>query len=363
MVDQTGGAPMISVDIRKALGTFELNVQFQAPAGVTAVFGRSGTGKTSVIRAIAGLDRPDMGRIEIAGRVLFDQDINLPPHRRGIGVVFQDARLFPHLSVARNLTYGGRHDHDRIVELLGLGPLLTRYPAHLSGGEAQRVALGRALMSNPRILLLDEPLAALDATRKADVLPYLERLRDTVDVPMIYVSHAVSEVARLATTLVVLDAGHVVQSGPLEDVLSDPKSMRIVGVRDAGAVINAKVERHDDGDGLSVLAFDGGMISMPKVDRPVGTRMRLRVPAQDVILARLRPQQISARNVVAVRVTELDHGRGTGVAVGLRAGKTPLLARITKASLREMDLAVGDEIFAILKATAAAPENIGQGRG
>lgn len=352
---------MIKINVQKALEDFHLDVGFEAPAGVTAVFGRSGAGKTSLIRAIAGLATPDAGRIEVADRVLFDGSVNLPSHKRDLGVVFQDARLFPHMTVQRNLTYGGTQNFDQIVDLLGLRGLLGRRPAGLSGGEAQRVALGRALMRGPRALLLDEPLAALDAPRKAEVLPYLERLRDELLLPMIYVSHALSEVARLANAMVVLDAGRVAASGPMNEVMGDPAMMSVFGVREAGAVIDAVVERQDPDDGLSVLRFDSGQISLPQVAQPVGARMRVRVLAQDVILARHAPQGISARTVVACKITALDLGRGPGVAVGLRAGQSRLLARITKASLREMDLSVGDEVFAILKATAMAPENLSQG--
>ncbi|MFT4743251.1 MAG: molybdate transport system ATP-binding protein [Yoonia sp.] len=351
---------MISVNVQKQLGDFRLDVAFDAPRGVTAIFGRSGSGKTTLINAIAGLVTPDSGRISLSDRVLFDSSRSLPPRSRKLGLVFQDARLFPHLTVARNLTFGGRHDHDRIVDLLGLGPLLARKPADLSGGEKQRVALGRALMSNPDMLLLDEPLAALDAPRKAEILPYLEQLRDDFGMPMIYVSHAMSEVARLANYLVVLDAGKVVRAGPLAQVLSHPASVPLLGVRDAGAVITATVAGYDADDYLTRLTFDGGQISLPGHVGRVGQWVRVRIPAQDVILASQIPAQISARNILPVTITAIEDGRGPGVAIGLMAGQTPLLARITKASMRDMKLAVGAEIFAIIKATAVAPEDVGR---
>jgi molybdate transport system ATP-binding protein len=358
MVGPPDGDPMISVNVQKQQGDFTLDVSFDAPRGVTAIFGRSGSGKTTLINAIAGLVTPDTGRISLSDRVLFDLSRNLPPRRRKL--VFQDARLFPHLTVAKNLTFGGLYDYDRIIELLGLGSLLARKPADLSGGEKQRVALGRALMSNPDMLLLDEPLAALDAPRKAEILPYLEQLRDDFGMPMIYVSHAMSEVARLANYLVVLDAGKVVRAGPLSDVLAHPASVPLLGVRDAGAVIAAKVAGHDADDHLTHLSFDGGQISLPGHVGRVGQNLRVRIPAQDVILASQVPAQISARNILPVTVTVIEEGRGPGVAVGLMAGKTPLLARITKASLRDMKLTVGAEIFAIIKATAVAPEDAGR---
>ena len=353
MVGTPYGGAMISVRIKKAFADFTLDVAFDAPAGVIAVFGRSGSGKTTLINAIAGLTRPDEGRIVLDGRDL----TGVPVHRRGLGYVFQDARLFPHMTVAQNLCYGGVHDRARLVEMLGLGGLLDRYPAALSGGEKSRVALGRALMSKPAMLLLDEPLAALDGLRKAEILPYLERLRDEVEVPMIYVTHDMSEVARLANTIVVLERGRVVQSGGVADVLSNPTSVALLGLRDAGAVLLATVVAHDVQDAVSVLEFEGGRIVLPGRIGRIGKNIRLRIPAQDVILARVAPVQISARNVLPVTVTALQIEEGAGVAVGLLAGETPLLARITMASLREMDLVVGAQIFAIIKATAVAPSD------
>ena len=347
---------MISVQIKKAFADFTLDVAFDAPAGVIAIFGRSGSGKTTLINAIAGLVTPDEGRIVIA-----DWDLtHVPIHQRGLGYVFQDARLFPHMTVAKNLDYGGDHERDRLIDMLGLGGLLPRFPKALSGGEKSRVALGRALMSNPTMLLLDEPLAALDAQRKAEILPYLERLRDEVEVPMIYVSHDMSEVARLANTIVVLDQGRVVRAGGLGDVLSHPASVPLLGERDAGAVMLATVMEHDHEDTLTALEFEGGRLILPGHIGQIGQNMRVRVPAQDVILARVAPSQISARNVLPVKVSAIEIGQGPGVAVGLMAGETALLARITKASYRQMDLAVGSEIYAIIKATAVGPNDAGQ---
>lgn len=345
---------MILVRVKKVLADFTLDVAFEAPGGVTAVFGRSGSGKTTLINAIAGLIRPDTGSIVVDGRELID----VPVHRRNLGYVFQDARLFPHMTVMQNLIYGGGHDRARLVELLGLGDLLARYPAALSGGEKQRVALGRALMSDPAMLLLDEPLAALDSQRKAEILPYLERLRDEVEVPMIYVSHDMAEVARLANTIVVLERGRVVRSGGLGDVLSHPASVPLLGARDAGAILLATIVAYDAEDALTVLEFEGGRLVLSGEIGRLGQNVRVRVPSQDVILARVVPQQISARNVLPVTVTALQVDDGPGVAVGLMAGETPLLARITKASFREMGLVVGAQIFAIIKATVVAPEDV-----
>jgi len=352
---------MISIAIKKKLGAFLLDVEFEAPMGVTAVFGRSGSGKTSVVNAVAGLLRPDEGRIGIGDAVLFDSasKTNLPVQKRRIGYVFQDARLFPHMSVLRNLSYGGTHDAERVIQVLGLGDLLDRMPGGLSGGERQRVALGRALMCNPQILLMDEPLAALDVPRKAEILPYIERLRDEVKIPMLYVSHDMSEVARLATTIVVMEAGQVVTSGPVGTVLSQPEAVPLLGVRAAGAVIETKVAGRLLDDGLTELAFSGGRIVLPGILGVLGQTVRIRIPAQDVILAKEPPSGISALNVLPVTITRIEQGRGPGVAVGLLAGNDHLLARVTRRSASRMELAVGQKIFAIIKATAVGPEDIG----
>ena len=355
------GQRMISVDVQKRLGAFELDAQFEAPAGVTAIFGRSGSGKTSVVNAVAGLLRPDAGRIAIGQEVLFEQSsgIHLPAQNRRIGYVFQDARLFPHMTVMRNLSYGGTHDADRVIDVLGLEGILDRMPARLSGGERQRVALGRALMSDPQLLLMDEPLAALDAPRKAEILPFIERLRDVVRIPMIYVSHDVSEVARLATTLVVIEAGRVTASGPVGAVLSQPETVPLVGVRAAGAVITAKVAGRLLDDGLTELSFSGGRLVLPGNLGVLGQSVRVRIPAQDVILATQAPQNLSALNILPVTITKIEQGRGPGVAVGLQAGDDLLLARVTRRSAQRMELAVGQQIYAIIKATAVGPRDIG----
>ena len=352
---------MIRVAVRKALGDFALEAAFDAPNGVTAIFGRSGCGKTSLVNAVAGLLRPDSGRIAVGDTTLFDSaaGIDLATRHRRIGYVFQDARLFPHLSVDRNLTYGGDHDRDRIIATLGLENLLNRMPAALSGGEKQRVALGRALMCNPQLLLMDEPLAALDAPRKAEIMPYLARLRDEVKVPMLYVSHDVSEVARLATTLVIMEAGQVVAAGPVGEVLSDPEIVPLVGVRAAGAVMMARVAGRLLDDGLTELAFSGGRLLLPGDFGTLGQNVRLRIAAQDVILSLQAPEGISALNVLTVTIDKIVEGRGPGVAVGLRAGDTNLLARVTRRSAGRMNLAVGQSLFAIIKATAVGPEAVG----
>ena len=349
---------MIDVAIAKRLGDFTLDAAFTAPGGVTAIFGRSGSGKSSLVNCIAGLMRPDAGHVRVGGADITRQ----PVHRRRIGYVFQDARLFPHLSVARNLTYGGSHDREAVIAMLGLGDLLHRRPATLSGGEKSRVAIGRALMSRPQLLLMDEPLAALDAPRKAEVLGYLERLCVRSAVPVIYVSHAMSEVARLATTLVLMEDGHVTRAGPLEEVLSDPAAVPLVGVREAGAVLTGTIRGLNSADGLTEVALSAGRLILPGRLGALGERVRLRIPAQDVILSAARPEGLSALNILPCRIAAVEVGQGPGVAVSLVSGSDRLLARITRRSAALMGLAVGQEVHAILKATAMAPQDIGGGQ-
>ncbi|MEY4982589.1 MAG: hypothetical protein RIR62_855 [Pseudomonadota bacterium] len=361
---------MLRVQLEHDFKGFALRAAFDAPQGVTALFGRSGSGKTTVVNAVAGLLAPDRGRIELEGTVLLDsaRGESLPVHRRRIGYVFQDARLFPHLTVRQNLLYGrwmrglgrGGGDLDRVVALLGLEGLLTRRPAALSGGEKSRVAIGRALLSAPRMLLMDEPLSALDPARKMEILPYLERLRDEGGVPILYVSHSVSEIARLATTVVVMEAGRVMATGPAATVLSDPAAAPALGLREAGALIPATVAAHE-ADGLTRLDTSAGPVWLPRVEAAVGTALRFRIAAQDVIIARDRPTGLSALNILPARIVTLRQGDGPGVMVQLRAGGDLLLARITRRSAEALALTEGMEVHAVIKSLAVAQRDVGLG--
>lgn len=346
---------------------FALDVAFEAPAGVTALFGRSGSGKTTVINAVAGLLRPEQGQVAADNVTLLDtaRGINLAPHRRRIGYVFQDARLFPHLTVRQNLLYGRWFaptgpgvSLDRIVDLLGIAPLLARRPGTLSGGEKQRVAIGRAILSNPRLLALDEPLAALDEERKAEILPYLERLRDELHLPILYVSHSMSEVARLANTVVLMEAGRVTASGPTAEILSDPATAPGLGLREAGALLTARVAAQDE-DGLTRLDSATGPLWLPRVAAPLGTNLRIRILAQDVMLATTRPEGISALNILPATVRDIRQGNGPGALVRLDAGGEVILARITRRSVGALALAPGKSVFAVLKAVSVAQESVG----
>ncbi len=359
----------LSVQMTHALDGFTLDVDFEAPAGVTVLFGQSGSGKTSVIRGVAGLLIPNKGRVSLDGEVLFDTNTGqaVPTHQRRLGYIFQDARLFPHLSVSQNLEYGAKLAGDRqevitferVVDMLGIGHLLARRPTGLSGGEKQRVAIGRALLARPRLILADEPLAALDEPRKADILPYFERLRDEVDIPVLYVTHSVAELARLATTVVILQEGRVVQQGPVDHVMSEPVGGGMgVGIRAAGSLLQAHVVRQHE-DGLTELAAGDTPLFLPRVDRAPGSIVRLRVAAHDVILALEKPKGLSALNILAGRIKTIRQGDGPGALVSLETAAGMVLARITARSAITLGLAQGQSCYAVIKSVAIAPEDVG----
>lgn len=357
----------LSVSIRHAFPGFELDVSFEAPAGVTVLFGPSGSGKTTLVNAVAGLLRPDRGRIAAGEWVLVDTQARrfLPPHRRRLGYVFQEGRLFPHMSVRQNLAYGRwfaprearTESFDRVVELLGIGHLLDRRPGALSGGEKQRVAIGRALLAAPKLILADEPLAALDEARKAEILPYFERLRDEVSVPILYVSHSSAEVARLATTVVALREGKIAGIGSPEQVLGD---VAAVGARGAASILTASVVAHH-ADGLSELTTAAGALWLPRLTAAPGATIRVRVGAQEVILSRARPEGLSALNILSATIADISPGHGPGALVTLAVGDERLFARITRRSVEAMGLAPGQTCHAIVKSLAVAPEDVGTG--
>jgi len=352
---------MLSVALRHRFRGFTLDASFTAPPGVTAIFGRSGSGKTTIVKAVAGLLRPDAGRVVVDGRVLLDTAarVNLPACRRRIGFVFQDSRLFPHLSVRQNLNYGrwfapkaeSGVRFGTVVEMLGIGHLLDRGPSALSGGERSRVGIGRALLSKPRLLILDEPMAALDEARRAEILPYLERVRDHAGVPMLYISHSMPEVVRLATTLVLIEDGRVTDAGPVERVLSEPGAVAHLDPHDAGAVLSARVEAREE-DGLLRVATDGGALLVPGRLGTPGRCTRIRVRPQDVILSLVRPEATSALNILQVRVAEVVP-EGSTCLIQLRLGaESRLLARVTMRSARALALRPGLSCFATIKSVA-----------
>lgn len=360
----------IEVDLHLRRGDFRLDAAFSAGAGLTALFGRSGSGKSTIVDLIAGLARPDRGRIAIDGEILLDmaKGIDVPTHRRRIGYVFQEARLLPHLSVAQNLGFGrwfarrrlGQEISDAefgdIVALLGIDGLLGRRPSGLSGGERQRVAIGRALLSRPRLLLMDEPLSALDEARKREILPYVERLRDEAGLPIVYVSHSVAEVARLASTVVMMEAGRVVASGSAEAVLRRHELMPDAG--DSGSLLSMLVEGHDEAAGLTRLTGTAGALFVPLLPFAPGRRVRLRVPARDVIVALEKPIGLSARNLLAGRIAAVTEGGGATMAE-IDCNGVRIAAHLTRASARDLRLEPGLPVFAIVKSIAFDPAEIG----
>jgi molybdate transport system ATP-binding protein len=360
---------MIDIDIEQRLGAFHLAVKFSADVPIVGLFGRSGSGKTSVINAIAGIAKPLRGSIRINDAVLFDsaQRIDLPPEERRVGYVFQDALLFPHMDVESNLLYGQRLrqprdcfiDEGRVVELLGLDALLHRRPRTLSGGEKQRVAIGRALLAQPRILLMDEPLAALDIPRKTEILDYVERLRDELDIPIVYVSHSVTEISRLADTVVVLSEGKCLAVGDLDEVMGRLDLKPATGRYEAGSILDTRVAAHDSKDQLTTLAFDGGELIVPHLDAPIGERVRARIRARDVSLSIRRPTEISILNVLRASVTAIDDETGPIVDLQLAVGSAALVARITRRSFRQLEIRSGQEIYALVKAVSFDRRSVG----
>ncbi|MEO6187161.1 MAG: molybdenum ABC transporter ATP-binding protein [Steroidobacteraceae bacterium] len=361
---------MLDIDIQLARGSFTLNAQFQAPTpGITALFGRSGCGKSTLVNALAGLIPHGRGRIALDEALWLDstQGVNVAAERRRIGYVFQDARLFPHYTVRGNLLYGAPRDHsatgtsafDDVVHLLGLNALLARRPGVLSGGERQRVALGRALLAQPRLLLLDEPLASLDVSRREEVLPYLEKLRDHYAIPMVYVSHQFDEVLRLATHLVVLDQGRVVAAGDVGAVSLAPALRAIVGVDAVGAVVEGRVTGSDATQGLATVQI--GPQSLLRVTNSAlipGQRVRLQLLARDLILAIEEPRGLSVRNQLRGKVVSVTSDNGADL-VAVDVGGATLLARISASATRELQLAPGTAVWALVKAVSFSARPLG----
>ncbi len=360
---------MIEVDIRRQLGDFTLRAEFTSPpGGITALFGRSGVGKTALINLLAGLDRPDEGRIAVDGAVLFDsaRGIDLPPAARRLGYVFQEGRLFPHMNVRRNLAYGmkGRRDgaeFTRIVELLELGPLLKRGIRALSGGERSRVAIGRALLASPRLLLMDEPLASLDQSLKREILPFIERLRDELAIPIVYVSHAMEEIVRLADTLVLMTDGTVAAVGPVEEILSRLDLRPLTGRYEAGAVLPVVVEGHDVDNAITRLGFNGLTLLVPYADIPLGEELRIRIRARDVSLALSAPRDISILNVFPGRVVEIGDRKDGQMDVIVDVGAR-IWARVTRLAVDRLALRPGSQVHALIKAVAIDRQSMGRTR-
>lgn len=341
---------------------FTLDLDLDLPGrGLTAIFGQSGSGKTTLLRCIAGLERAERGFLSFNGEVWQDEQIFLPAHKRPLGYVFQEASLFPHLTVMGNLRYGltrskdeQRVSLDHAIELLGIGALLERKPERLSGGERQRVGIARALAVSPRILLMDEPLAALDLARKQEILPYLERLRDELEIPLLYVTHSPDEVGRLANHLVALEGGAVVAQGPLAETLARIDLPIRLG-EERGVVLEGVVAERDEEWHLERVEFPGGFLWMRDRGIPLGQHVRVRVPSGGISLSRLPQQESSILNTLAGVVEAIgndDHPAHSLVRV--RIGESVLLARLTKRSVAALDLRPGLPVWAQIKSVAVA---------
>ncbi|MBX5460709.1 MAG: molybdenum ABC transporter ATP-binding protein [Steroidobacteraceae bacterium] len=357
------GALVLSVALRKRREGFSLDVAFDAPTpGVVALFGRSGCGKSTTVNLIAGLLEPDEGHARLDNLTLFDTRAGsrIPAERRRIGYVFQDARLFPHFSVAGNLRYGQKRARgieqrigfDQVVELLGLAPLLERRPHQLSGGERQRVALGRALLSQPRLLLLDEPLASLDVARRDEVLPYLEALRDQLSLPMIYVSHQFDEVLRLATHVVLLEAGRLVAQGSLEEVSLRPELRAIVGPDAVGAVVDGTVTNVDTTRGLAEIQIGRGTLHVGAREARIGAKVRVQFLARDIILATQPPDSISVRSSMEGVIEAIADDEADTKLVRVDIGGPVVLARVTSAAVDALHLQPGSRVWVLVKAVS-----------
>ncbi len=364
---------MLSVQVDQKLGDFQLSAAFTAePASITAIFGKSGAGKTSLINTIAGLSMPSSGLITVGSTPLFDagHNINLPPHERQIGYIFQDDRLFPHLSVRNNLLYGTNRQGvtntkiglSDVTVLLGIGHLLDRKPGSLSGGEKQRVAIGRALLSNPRLLLMDEPLASLDVQRRHDILPFIEKIRDEFGVTILYVSHAIEEVIQLADKMIVLSNGRMAAEGTVEDIMSRLDLHPLTGRFDAGAVIATEFDTYESEFDLGRLSFPGGQLQVAGLNLEAGTPLRAHIRARDVSLMLNEPEGTSVLNVFKGTVTEVREEDGPQLDLLIDIGSS-LIARVTRKSYQELGLKAGSEVYAMIKAVAIDRRSVGGAKG
>lgn len=353
---------MIVVDVSVKRGDFFLDVRFEAPAnGCTAIFGASGSGKSTVLDLINGSLRPDRGRISIGDRVLIDTErgIDLPPEQRATGWVPQDGLLFPHLKVSANLDFGARrsrHRHgpsrEQVIETLGLGSFLDRWPRQLSGGERQRVALGRALLANPSLLLLDEPLAALDAPRKNEIVGLLDRIKQEFSIPSIHVTHSLAEVLRLADQLVLLDSGSVVASGNTQDLLGRSDTPLLSARNDVGSLLSLRRLSNSSDDAGFEADLEGQLVYLPSSAVPTGEYFRAYVPANEVIIATQTPVGLSVRNILRGKIGRIrDRSDGT-VLIEIELGAQRLLSAVTPAAVRSLQLVVGLEVFALIKSVA-----------
>ena len=361
-------APRLEADLVVDRRDFRLEASLDVRlAGVTAIFGPSGCGKTTLLRAIAGLEREAHGRVAFDGTTWQDARTHVPTRERRAGLVFQDARLFSHLTVKGNILYGHRRTpaEERlfppatVIRLMDLEPLLARRVSSLSGGERQRVSFARAVLANPRLLLMDEPLASLDQDRKEEILPFIERLAGELEIPTLYVSHEIDEVVRLASHLVLMSAGGVVASGPIEEVSNRFDLRSYAGRLDAGSIIRMRVAGHDEETGITRFAFGGGEVVGPRVDMAQGAEVNLRIRSRDVAIALDRPGRTSILNILPGKVMEIGPDDGPQAHVLLDVG-APLWARIMRRSVNELELRPGCPVYALVKAVAVDRRSLGR---
>lgn len=362
----------LSLAVEHSVGDFRLDVTLTAESGVTGIIGPSGAGKSMLLKMIAGLERPNCGHITFAGDTLSDttRRVFVAPEHRRIGYVFQDALLFPHMSVSENLDYGAKRrgdagiiSRDDIIALLGLEPLLARRPHHLSGGEAQRVAIGRALLSNPRLLLMDEPLSSLDPRRRHDILPFIEALHRRLDLPIVYVSHNIDEITRLADRVVVLHGGKVAAAGNVADVLNQPAMQQLILGDDIGKdgpamIVEAHVLAHDIAQHVTLLSLGSARLTLPLLHRSIGDMVRLRIHARDIAIATRPLQDISIQNIIETTIASITPTGAGQVDVMLSlSGKHRLTARITQRASDALALVSGMPVWALIKSVALASDD------
>jgi len=351
--------PLLQANCQARLGDFELDVQFELQPAFAALFGPSGCGKTTTLKLLAGLLRPHRGMLRIAGRTVVDtgRGVFVPPEARDVGLVFQDARLFPHLSVRDNLLFGQKKRaaaqqpmaFDRVVQLLGIGHLLQRRPRSLSGGETQRVAIGRALLAGPRLLLMDEPLAALDMPAKLAILSELQNIHREFGMPILYVSHDLGTVMNIASQVLLMRQGKIIRSGPAAEVLQDVGSSSLSPREKVRNVIEATVLAHNEAACTTCIEVNGAELHLPLLEEPPGQKIRLQLPASEIILAAEEPRGLSARNVLPGEITAIKR-LGQRVFVTVHAGY-PWLVEIVEGTVRALDLRVGKRVFLVIKAT------------
>ena len=360
---------MLKVALKHVFPSLSIDIQFEVEKNcITALFGKSGSGKTSILNIISGLVKPDYGYIEIDNNITLDtkNNIFIPPHKRNIGYIFQDSRLFPHLNVLSNLKYGMNSINtkhpiiqlDKVINTLELENLLKRKPSKLSGGEKQRVAIARSLLTCPRVLLMDEPLASIDSQMRAEILPFIEGLQNEFKITVLYVSHSIEEVIRLADKMILISEGEKEAQGSVEQIMSRLDLYPLTGRFDAGAVISAKVEGFDKQFELLSLSFEGGTLLVNASNLPIGKHVRTHIRARDVSLSLKSPSKNSILNIFKGNIIEINSNSGPQLEIKVDIG-VPIIARITRKSFEEMHLSIGTTVYAMIKAVAINRRNIG----